>query len=95
LGRTRPDFVTVAIPQAHHENTAHDIFDLMPEPKEAAMPNARTDRTQPITHKSYDLERQLVRLRTDSPIRRREALTVVRDPGFDLMIVALNAGVRR
>jgi hypothetical protein len=79
----------------HHKGTVHDTFDLMPEPKEAAMPNARTYRTQPITLKSYDLERQLVRLRTDSPIRKREAFTVVRDPDSDLMIVALNAGVRR
>ncbi len=80
-----------------HENTVHDVFDLKPEPKEAAMPNARTDRPQPIIFKSHDLERQLVRLRADSPICAcgREALTVVCDPGFDLVIAALNAGVRR
>ncbi len=81
----------------HHENTVHDIFDLKPEPKEAAMPNARTDRPQPIIFKRYDFERQLVRLCANSPIRAcgREALNVVCDPGFDLVIAAPNAGVRR
>jgi quercetin dioxygenase-like cupin family protein len=58
------------------------------------MANARTDRPQTITLKDYDLESQLARLRADAPIRAhgRDSLTLVRDPDFDLVLVALNAG---
>lgn len=58
------------------------------------MTDARKDRPQPISLNRYDLERQVERLRADAPIRAhgRDSLTLVRDPGFDLVLVALNAG---
>jgi hypothetical protein len=71
----------------HHENTVRDIFDLKPEPKEAAMPNARTDRPQPV-FKRYDLEERPVRLFDDSC-----SLNLVGNP--DLVLVMPNAGVGR
>lgn len=60
------------------------------------MSDARTDRPQPITLNHFDLTDQLARLRADAPIRAhgRDSLSLVRDPGFDLVLVALNAGAR-
>jgi quercetin dioxygenase-like cupin family protein len=61
--------------------------------KETVMTSARTDRPQPIHFQRSNLEEQLVRLRADAPIRAhgRDSLTLIRDPGFDLILVALNA----
>ncbi len=57
------------------------------------MTSARTERPQPIRFQRSNLEEQLVRLRADTPIRvhGRDSLTLIRDPGFDLILVALNA----
>ncbi len=70
----------------HHENTVRSIFDLKPEPKEAAMPNVRTDRPQFIFR--YDLEERPVRPCDDS-----RSLILVCHPGF--LFVTPNAGVGR
>jgi quercetin dioxygenase-like cupin family protein len=58
------------------------------------MTSARTDRPQAIEFQRSNLEEQLLRLRADAPIRAhgRDSLTLIRDPGFDLILVALNAG---
>ena len=58
------------------------------------MSDTRTDRPQPITLNRHDLAGQLARLRSEAPIRAhgRDSLTVVRGPGFTLLLVALAAG---
>jgi quercetin dioxygenase-like cupin family protein len=63
--------------------------------KETIMSEARTDRPKLATFNRYNLEEQIARLRSDAPIRAngRDSLTLVRDPSFDLVLVALNAKV--
>lgn len=58
------------------------------------MSEGRPDRPQPIALNRYDLAGQLARLRSEAPLREhgRDALTLVRDPGFTLLLVALKAG---
>lgn len=58
------------------------------------MPQGRPDRPQPIALNRYDLADQLARLRSEVPLQEhgRDALTLVRDPGFTLLLVALKTG---
>ena len=60
------------------------------------MTQPRLDRPQPIAFNQYDLERQLMALRSDEPIRAhgRDSVTLVRDAGFSLVLVALAQGGR-
>ncbi|UQN08113.1 cupin domain-containing protein [Deinococcus sp. QL22] len=58
------------------------------------MTEGRPDRPQPIALNRYDLAGQLARLRSEASLRDhgRDSLTLVRDPGFTLLLVALQAG---
>ena len=60
------------------------------------MTQPRPDRPQPIAFNQYDLERHLRALRSDAPIQAhgRDSVTLVRDAGFDLVLVALAQGGR-
>lgn len=60
------------------------------------MTQPRSDRPQPIALNQYDLEQQLKALRAAAPIRAhgRDSVTLVRDAGFDLVLVALAQGGR-
>ncbi|SMB78045.1 cupin domain-containing protein [Deinococcus hopiensis] len=58
------------------------------------MSEGRPDRPQPIALHRYALADQLVRLRSEAPFhtRGRDSLTLVRDPGFTLLLMVLKAG---
>lgn len=60
------------------------------------MSQGRPDRPQALDFNQYALDEQLARLRADRPIRDhgRDSLTLVRDPAFDLVLVAMAAGNR-
>jgi quercetin dioxygenase-like cupin family protein len=54
----------------------------------------RSDRPQLATFNRYDLGGQFAKLRTDAPIgvHGRDSITLVRDPGMDVVLTVLNAG---
>ncbi|GAA4018928.1 hypothetical protein GCM10022631_35120 [Deinococcus rubellus] len=58
------------------------------------MSEGRLDRPQPIALNRYDLTGQIARLRDDVPLSKygRDSLTLVRDPGFTLLLMVLKAG---
>src|SRR6476469_10062075 len=58
------------------------------------MSEGRSDRPQPIALNRYDLAGQLARLRASAPLHDhgRDALTLVRDPSFNLLLMALKVG---
>lgn len=58
------------------------------------MSEGRSDRPQPIALNRYDLAGQLARLRASAPLHDhgRDALTLVRDPTFNLLLMALKVG---
>ncbi len=60
------------------------------------MTQPRSDRPQQIAYHQYDLEQQLTKLRSDAPIRAhgRDSVTLVKDAGFSLVLVALTQGGR-
>ena len=60
------------------------------------MTQARTDRPQPIAFNHFDLNTQLARLRTDTPIQAhgRDSLTLVKDSSLDIVLVSLKAKAR-
>ena len=60
------------------------------------MTQPRSDRPQAIAFNQYNLERQLTALRASAAIRAhgRDSVTLVRDPGYDLVLVALTQGGR-
>ena len=60
------------------------------------MTQPRSDRPQPIAFHQYHLEQQLTALRSDAPIRAhgRDSVTLVKDAGFSLVLVALTQGGR-
>ena len=60
------------------------------------MTQPRFDRPQTIAFNQYHLEQQLSALRSDAPIRAhgRDSVTLVKDAGFSLVLVALERGGR-
>jgi quercetin dioxygenase-like cupin family protein len=60
------------------------------------MSNPRTDRPQPVILNHYNLGKQFARLRAEEPLQKhgRDALTLVRDPGMNLVLTVLKSGAR-
>jgi quercetin dioxygenase-like cupin family protein len=60
------------------------------------MSNPRTDRPQPVILNHYNLGEQLARLRAEEPLQKhgRDALTLVRDSGMNLVLTVLKSGAR-
>ena len=60
------------------------------------MTQARSDRPQHIAYQQHNLEQQLTALRADAPIRAhgRDSVTLVKDAGVSLVLVALERGGR-
>jgi quercetin dioxygenase-like cupin family protein len=62
---------------------------------EASENQTRAERPQSVTLNHYDLSGQFAKLRADASIRLhgRDSFTLVKDPGMDVVLTVLNAGM--